>query len=85
MILTSATASFKFTYKAMSDVEDLPLPHMHINTHDNHTHKQLGLQQSKVYQARLLPCRRNLPHHKNLMVMQESLGTRLVDKFRTDL
>ena len=35
VILTSETASFKFTYKAMSDVEDFPLPptHMHIHMH----------------------------------------------------
>ena len=37
VILTSAIASFKFTYKAMSDVEDLPLPHMHTHTHTTHT------------------------------------------------
>ena len=37
VILTSATASFKFTYKAKTDVEDLPLPHMHTHTH-THTH-----------------------------------------------
>ena len=29
---TSKIASFKFTYKAISDVEDLPLPHMHTHT-----------------------------------------------------
>ena len=36
VILTScAKASFKFTSKVMSDVEDLPLPytHIHIHTH----------------------------------------------------
>ena len=37
VVLTSATASFKFTYKATSDVEDLSLPHMHTHTH-THTH-----------------------------------------------
>ena len=36
VVLTSATASFNFTYKAMSDVED-PLPHMHIHTTHNTT------------------------------------------------
>ena len=33
VIPTSATASFKFKYKAVSDVEDLPLPHMRVHTH----------------------------------------------------
>ena len=32
MIMTSATASFQFTYKAMSDVEDLPLSRTHVHT-----------------------------------------------------
>ena len=42
MILASVTASFKFTYKAMIDVEDLPFQHMHVYTQDTctytHTH-----------------------------------------------
>ena len=41
MILTSTTVPFKFTYKARSDVEDLPLPPTHAFTHTQsptHTH-----------------------------------------------
>ena len=33
VILTSTTVSFKFTYKAGSDVEELPLPHAHTYAH----------------------------------------------------
>ena len=40
-ILTSRATAFKFTYKARSDVEDLPLPHTHTFTRTHtvtHTH-----------------------------------------------